>query len=421
MTRIRPFNLRIYISSLNELQAVLALGLAVLIGSVSFPLNVCAQAADQKRLVQFEQSLESLRHRYRIPGLSAAIVNNGLIIWARGFGFQDVENQVPATPDTPYRIASITKTFASMLLMKCVEQGRLNLDTPIRSYVPGALEPGVTVRHLFTHTSQGKTPGQKYIYSGDRYSLLTKLVDSCSGQSFREALAKTILDRLEMMDSVPGQDMEFPSSQVAALFTPQTLDRYKQVIQRLAKPYVVDSHGQFILAPYPNRNISAAAGLISTARDLARFDAAIDRHLLIPEQRQEQAWTNHVNSKGHKLPYALGWFVQRYGGERLVWHYGYWGTFSSLILKVPGRNITLILLANSDGLSAPFAKALGGVGDVTGSPFANLFLQMLNDPGFDWLTQVNVRLPDGFIAAGDVLVSISLRGAVSNKAIISIQ
>ena len=181
-----------------------------------------------------------------------------------------------------------------------------------------------------------------------------------------------------MSDSVPGQDMEFPSPEVAALFTPETLQRYTRVIQRLAKPYLVDSSGRPILSAYPPRGISASAGLISTVRDLARYDAAIDQHILLASQTQEQAWTNHVNSRGQRLPYALGWFVQMHGNERLIWHYGQWDTFSGLFLKVPGRNITLILLANSGRLSSPF-NALGA-GNVTGSPFANLFLQMLNDP-----------------------------------------
>jgi len=338
-----------------------------------------AAAADQQRLTQFQQSLDSLRRQYGIPGLSAAIVSNGQIIWEAGFGFQDVENQIPATPNTPYRTASITKTFASMLLMRCVERGTLNLDAPIRNYTSAIADARVTVRHLFTHTSQSSPPGEKYLYSGDRYSYLTPVVDSCSGQTFREALAKTILDRLEMKDSVPGQDMEFPNAQTAAMFTPETLDRYQRVIQRLAKPYVIDNSGRPILSAYPPRGISAAADFISTVRDLARYDAAIDKHLLLAAQRQEQAWTNHVNSKGERLPYALGWFVQTYGGQRLIWHYGQWDTFSGLFLKVPGRNITLILLANSGRLSSPFSSL--GAGNVTGSPFANLFLQMLADPG----------------------------------------
>ncbi|HEY0348416.1 MAG TPA: serine hydrolase [Pyrinomonadaceae bacterium] len=329
-------------------------------------------------MAQFQQSLDSLRRQYGIPGLSAAIVNNGQIIWEAGFGFQDVENQIPATPDTPYRTASITKTFASMLLMKCVERGVLNLDTPTRNYTSGIADSRVTVRHLFTHTSQSSPPGESYLYSGDRYNYLTPVIESCTGQTFREAMAKTILDRLAMNDSVPGQDMEFPAAQTAALFTPEALQRYTRVIQRLAKPYVVDSSGRPILSAYPPRGISAAAGLISTVRDLARYDAAIDQHVLLQSQTQDQAWTNHVNSKGQRLPYALGWFVQMYGNDRLICHYGQWDTFSGLFLKVPGRNVTLILLANSSRLSSPF-NALGA-GNVTGSPFANLFLQMLNDP-----------------------------------------
>jgi CubicO group peptidase (beta-lactamase class C family) len=330
--------------------------------------------------LQFEQSLDALRQQYRIPGLSAAIVNDGRIVWERGYGFQDIGNGIPATPDTPYRIASLTKTFASMLLMKCVERGNLNLDSSILSYTTAILDPGVTVRHLFTHTSENP-PGAFFRYNGNRFASLTPVVDACAGQPFRAALAKTILDPLEMRDSVPGQDMEFPTDQAAALFTPETLERYSNVIKRLAKPYAVNSQGQIVLSTYPNRGISASAGLISTVRDLARYDAAIDKHILLQPQTQEMAWTNAVsNSSGQILPYAHGWFVQQYRGQRLIWHYGYWPTFSALILKVPGRNVTLILLANSDGLSAPFSNALGGAGNVTGSPFANLFLGMLEDP-----------------------------------------
>jgi CubicO group peptidase (beta-lactamase class C family) len=366
-----------------------ALSFVLLFVAALFPHSIFAQqggtigpvtAEDATRLAQFEQSLDALRQQHKIPGLSAAIVNGGRIVWERGFGFQDLENGIQATPDTPYRIASLTKTFASMLLMKCVEQGNLNLDTPIINYTNLISEPGVTVRHLFTHTSENP-PGAFYRYNGNRYGALTPVVDACTGRPYREVLAKTILDRLEMWDSVPGQDMEFPTPEVAQLFTPDALQRYSNVIQRLAKPYTLNSHDQIVLSAYPPRGINAAAGLISTVRDLARYDAAIDNHLLLQAQTQELAWTNAVSSwTGQTLPYALGWFVQQYRGERLIWHYGLWnGSFSALILKVPGRHVTLILLANSDGLSAPFSSL--GAGNVTGSPFAGLFLQMLADPG----------------------------------------
>ncbi len=309
-------------------------------------------AADEGRLVEFEQRLESLRQFYNLPGLSAVIVSNQRIIWEKGFGFQDIENRIPATPDTPYHIASLTKTFASMLVMKCVEQSGLNLNDPINRYTAQITQPGVSVRHVFTHTSESVPPGEQYNYNGNRYVALTRVVDICASQSFRVVLARTILDPLEMWDSVPGRDLGNPSSSLAALFTPGELARYGSVVPRTAKPYQLNNRGQLVLSAYPETVISSSSGLVSTARDLARYDAAIDRHLLLQSQTQETAWSNHRNSRGLALPHGLGWFVQNYFGERLVWHFGNWpAAFSSLILKVPGRSLTLILLANSGGLS----------------------------------------------------------------------
>src|SRR2546430_15914560 len=264
MTRTDQFQICRYLRSRHRSRITLALSLVVFLSTSCFPLNVCAQqvaTADQQRLAQFQQSLDSLRRQYGIPGLSAAIVNNGRIIWEGGFGFQDVENQIPATPDTPYRTASITKTFASMLLMRCVERGTLNLDTPIGNYTSGIGDSRLPVRHLFTPTSQSSPPGEKYLYSGDRYSFLTPVVDSCSGQTFREALAKTILDRLEMRDPVPGQDMEFPSASAAAMFAPETLERYTRVIQRLPQPYAIFNNGRAALFAHSPPGSSPAAGL----------------------------------------------------------------------------------------------------------------------------------------------------------------
>ena len=338
-------------------------------------------AADEERLRQFQVSLDALRVQYRIPGLSAAIVKNQQIIWEKGYGFSDIANGIAAQPDTPYLIASLTKTFTSMLLQHCVETGSLNLDDPIRKFTAEIPDPGVTVRHVFTHTSESKPPGEAYRYNGNRFGALGAVVDSCQGTPYRLALARSILDPLELLDTMPGKDTGNPSAALASNFSPEALTRYSGVLQRLAKPYIIDNRGRPVLSNYPQNDVNASAGIISTVRDLARYDAAIDKHLLLRPETQESAWKNPVNSRGQILPYALGWFVQRYAGQRLVWHYGYWDTFSALILKIPERQLTLLLLANSDGLSAPFSNALGGLGDVTGSAFAMLFLRMTQEPG----------------------------------------
>lgn len=322
----------------------------------------------------FDRYLESLRQQAGIPGLSAAIVQDGRIVWERGFGFQDVEGSIAATPDTPYPIAGLTETFASVLLMECVERGALNLDDPIRRWTLLIPEPGATIRHVLAHASAG-APAGGFGYSPSRYAALTPVIDACSGQLYRKLLAQSILDRLSMVDSVPGHDLGDPSAGASReLFDQETLGRYSSVLRRLATPYRVDRRGKAIRSEYPPKGINASVGVISTVRDLSRYDAALDDRVLLRPETLALAWTNAVSGAGAAIPSGLGWFVQSYNGERIVWHFGLWpDAFSSLVVKAPGRGLTLVLLANSDGLSAPFPLAEG---DVTSSLFARIFLRL---------------------------------------------
>ena len=112
------------------------------------------------RLENLDKSIEDLRAVLKIPGISAAVVKEQKIIWLKGFGLADVENNLPATPQTPYRIASLTKTFASTLLMQLFEQDKLGLDDPMSKYSTHYKDDKVKVRHVLSHTSEG-TPGAR--------------------------------------------------------------------------------------------------------------------------------------------------------------------------------------------------------------------------------------------------------------------
>jgi CubicO group peptidase (beta-lactamase class C family) len=113
--------------------------------------------------------------------------------------------------------------------------------------------------------------------------------------------------------------------------------------------------------------------MISTVLDLAKFDAAMDNNLLVTADSKAALFTPTRSNDGEVLPYGMGWFVQEHEGSKLVWHYGWEIAYSSLILKIPERDVTLILLANSNGASAPFDL---GAGDVLASPFAVLFVEL---------------------------------------------
>ncbi len=344
---------------------------------VCLTLALIGTEARQNRLTTtaaspFESYLESLRAQAGIPGMSAALVQEGEIVWEKGFGFQNQEGRIRANPDTPYPIADLTQTLASVLVLQCAEQRQVRLDDPVRRYGIELPEQGATLRNVLSHTSVG-SPGETYHYDPDRYAQLTSVVEVCVPQPYRKTVAVLLLDRLAMKDSVPGRDIVDPNAQLEKVFGPDTLERYRRVLERLAVPYKVDKRGRLTRTEVSPESLTAATGLVSTVRDLARFDEALDSALLLREDTIKEAWTS-VKNGSTPLPTGLGWFVQLQRGEPVVWHFGNVpNAYSSLVIKLPARRLTFILLANSDGLSAPFQL---DAGDVTKSLFATLFLRL---------------------------------------------
>lgn len=184
----------------------LILSLAVLGQSLYFP-PADARTDDKTepaRLAHFETLLDSLRQELKIPAYSAAIVKDQKVIWAKGFGYADVENKIPATEHTAYHLASLTKTFASTILMQLVQDGKIKLDDPVAKYgITLESEGVIRVRHLLSHTSEGN-PGEQYRYNGNRFAELDKVVERASGKSFTELLIANILEPLGMNETAPN-------------------------------------------------------------------------------------------------------------------------------------------------------------------------------------------------------------------------
>ena len=325
----------------------------------------------------FERYLDALRLQAGIPGLSAAIVENGQVVWDHGFGLRDVETSQPALPDTPYPVADLTESFSAVLLAQCVERGLLEWDARMATYTDRLPELAATVRQVLSHSS-APTPAAAFKFDAPRFAALTPVVEACGNRPFRKALVAEILGRLGMADSVPGRDLaDTTSIEARALFEDDDLVRYSSVVARMALPYKVDKGGKATRSELPSPGVDAATGIVSTVRDLARFDAALDAavedRVLVTPDTLALMRTNVQSPAGTPLPTGLGWFVQTYDNERVVWQYGLVANgYSSLIVKLPGRRLTLILLANSDGLNATPSLAEG---DVTASPFARLFLK----------------------------------------------
>jgi CubicO group peptidase (beta-lactamase class C family) len=309
----------------------------------------------------FERALEQLRLETGIPGLSAVIVQDGEVVWEVGLGMADLDRMIRATPDTPYVVGDLTQTLAATLVLQRIDRGDFHVNDRMERWTSLIPERSATVGEVMRHTSTGL-----YRYDPDRFATLEPVVEHYAKTPIEKILAQEILDPLSMRGSVPGTEL----GQATARFDPAALERYRDVLQQLAVPYRVDLQRRAIRSDYFTRRLTPAGGLISSARDLARFDAALDDPGLLLSAPAIAAMQQRG---GATVPTGLGWFVQTYNNQTLVWHFGNIpNAFSSLIIRVPQRKTTLILLANSDGLSAPFALEHG---DVTRSLFARAFLR----------------------------------------------
>jgi CubicO group peptidase (beta-lactamase class C family) len=314
-------------------------------------------------LTGFPADLDALRVQLRIPGMSAAIVEEGQVVWARGFGLASVEDGLAAISTTPFHLASLTKPFASTILMQLVEEGLVDLDDPVSNYGVSLSGSGVIrVRHLLTHTSEG-VPGTSYRYSGNRFGYLDQIIESASGRSLADLLVERVLDPLGLHDTAPN-----PEQQGAFAFT--GLDR-SAFMSRMAAGYEVS--GSAVNPRQHPEYFGAAAGLVASAEDVARFSVAIDEGRFLSPETWDQVFSPALSNAGAELPYGLGWFIQEYQGVKLQWHYGYWTTNSSLIVRVPDRELTFVVLANTQTLSSLYG--LGGDGNVLRSDVASLFVE----------------------------------------------
>jgi CubicO group peptidase (beta-lactamase class C family) len=342
-------------------------GTAALVGAVGLFLSLAnlGLAGDPpvRNVAELAERLEKLRQEVQIPACTAAIAQGDRIVWAKGFGVADRETSRPATPETIYHIASLTKTFASTIILQLVEEGKIDLEAPVSRYGVSIKDADVVrVKHLFSHTS-GDPPGAKYQYDGNRFGLLETVISSASGHSFAELVCERILGPLKLTHTAPNV-------RDAKSFAFAHRDR-AEFVRLLAKGYEPDSLGQFNLVEYP-AIFNCSGGMISSPTDVARYSIALDQGQFLKPASLARAFTPTKSTDGTVLPYGLGWFVTEQGGVKLVWHYGMWTANSALIIKVPDRKLTFVLLASSDRLSKTFRL---GSGQLMNSPFACAFME----------------------------------------------
>ena len=310
---------------------------------------------------------EFLNAHAKINNFSGAVLiaREGKPLLAKGYGYANVEWQIPNTTTTKFRVGSITKQFTSMLVMQLREQGKIKLEDSMCLYVapcPDAWKP-VTIHHLLTHTSGIPsytgipawrevnmvpkttdqiiaffrdlplqwTPGERYAYNNSGYFLLGVVIEKITGRKYEQALQEMILTPLGLSDT--GYDWT------------------KTVIPRRAAGYTGVGAALANTAPLDMQHPYAAGSLYSTVEDLLKWDQALYTTKLLPEASKQKMWTPVLSN------YAYGWNVadpaaNLFGGHRRIAHGGGINGFSAMIVRLPDTRMTVIVLCNNDSGSA---------------------------------------------------------------------
>jgi CubicO group peptidase (beta-lactamase class C family) len=320
-----------------------------------------------------EYARAQMRERH-VPGAAIAVIKDGKIVKAEGYGLANVELNVPATKETVFEIGSVSKQITAAAIMLLVEEGKVNLDEKISKYLSAAPETwkNVTVRNLLTHTSGIKSytglsgfeltkrlkrdefvrsigthplefePGERYIYSNSGYNLLGFIIESVSGESYWEFLQKRIFKPLGM-NKTANRDPQF--------IVPNRADGYEW------------ENGRLVGRDYDLTDVFSAGAIVSTVTDLAKWDAALRGETFLKKDSKEKIWTPVRFNNGKSYPYGLGWNVTEFRRHKLFSHGGQTAGFAANISRYADDNLTVIVLTNlgDQGLGSAIARGIAKI------------------------------------------------------------
>jgi serine beta-lactamase-like protein LACTB, mitochondrial len=341
-----------------SIAAALTLGLMPRSGAAQ------SSALPQAKLDAVEKAVAAEMARSSIPGLSLAVVLEGEIRLATGYGLADLENFVPAKADTSYRLASLTKPITAVAVMQLVERGQLELDAPIQKYVPTFPEKQwpITTRQLLSHQSGIRhhtdaewintqhfdslteslrvfkdsplvhEPGTKTLYSSNGYTLAGCALEGASDTSYPEFVRINILEPARM-----------DRTQV---------DDNAELVPNRARGYKKDAAGRArnsSLADTSNR--IAGGGFRGTAPDVARFAAAFLNDELLRKETVAWMLSRQKTRDGKPTGYGLGWILASNPKTRECWHTGGQPQVSNVLYLQPDTGIVVVVLSNMEGVA----------------------------------------------------------------------
>jgi len=308
-----------------------------------------------------------------IPGLSLAVIKDGRIALAKGYGLANVEHQVPVKPETIFQSGSVGKQFTATAAMLLVEDGKLALDDQVSKHLSDMPDSwkDITVRHLLSHTA-GTTdyprdfdmrrdytddellkrataiplefnPGEKWRYSNLGYVTLGILIGKVAGKFYGDFLAERVFIPLEMTTARIISETDIVPNRAAG---------YRLVNGQLKNQSWVS----------PTMNTLADGSLYLTVLDMAKWDAALYNESVLKRSSLDAMWTPIGLNDGTTAKYGLGWRLDEVRGRRLIEHGGSWQGFKAHISRYVNDRLTVIVFANlAQADPGKIAHAVAGI------------------------------------------------------------
>lgn len=332
---------------------------ALAVSSASAQEPMAAQKGDEAAIAEFDEFLANFREEQSIPSMSIIVLRNGEPIFEKAYGWSDDEGDTPATLDTTYSIASVTKPITAAAIILEAESGALDLALPMRKdegwadicdwlssseilFGSGGNEEDGTVVDAMNCQREttlsdmlnmrANGDGSTFVYNPIGYARIDRAISGGGGRDLREIVRERIMDRTGIQNIALGwRDPEGGSA-----------------LRLLALPFAIEN-GRLVRTAVGDDDFRAAAGIKASARHLATFDHALEQRRLLPDNWYARIFEAPVIQEAGD--YRWGWFVQDWEGHRLAWHSG-WdpGRYSAMYLKVPDQRLTLIALANTEAI-----------------------------------------------------------------------
>jgi CubicO group peptidase (beta-lactamase class C family) len=329
-----------------------------------------------------------------IPGLSLAVLKEGKIVLAKGYGLANVETMHRASAESVYQLASVTKQFTATLTMMLVEEKKIGLDNKITEYLPDLPKAWgeVTVRQLLNHTSE--------IYS---YTSLPEFFEN--GNSRRELNMKRIVEMVgnKPLDFAPGTDWRYNNTGyylLGGILEKVSGKKYGDLLaERIFKPLGMQkTRLNDMRAIVPNRVVGyswngstllngeyvspsqpySAGAMLSTVLDMAKWDAALYGEKLLKRKTLQEMWTSTPLPTKQPFGYGFGWMLSEKNKHRVIEHGGGIDGFSTHIARFVDDKLTVIALLNLDSGNAE--RVAMKVAEIVLPALVSAPLQALQDP-----------------------------------------